>query len=349
MSVTSKSPRAVILAAYAVARDSLPAYSHVFSPKKFTQHQLFACLVLKGFLKTDYRGLVAHLRDCPSLAEAIQLSRVPHYTTLQKASHRLLAAPAARRLLATTIRRHMNRKKRVQRAAMDSTGLEASPASPYFVRRRAATGSPWKSMVYHRFPRLALLCTTHSHFVLGYRSGRGPRPDVVDFQPLLADALKRVRLTSVIADAGYDSEANHRFGRECCQVRTIIPANRGRKTSKPAQGRYRRLMQTRFDATAYRDRCQVETVVSMIKRRQESFLRSRTYWSQCRDLRLKVLTHNIMILRRTKVFYRAGLSPSPRQFSERQHAFSPRSLSAAAGCATTTTIAKFLETGRPTS
>jgi hypothetical protein len=314
MSVTSKSPRAVILAAYAVARDSLPAYSHVFSPKKFTQHQLFACLVLKGFLKTDYRGLAVHLRDCPSLPEAIHLCRVPHYTTFQKAAHRLLAAPPARRLLATTIRRHMNRKKRVQRAAMDSTGLESSPASPYFVRRRAATGSPWKSMIYHRFPRLALLCTTASHFVLGYRTGRGPRPDVVDFQPLLADALQEVRIKAVMADSGYDSEANHCFGREICQVRTIIPANRGPKTNKPAQGRYRRLMQTRFDATAYKDRCQVETVVSMIKRRQESFLRSRAYWSQCRDLRLKVLTHNIMILKCIEVFYRAGLSPSLNTF-----------------------------------
>jgi len=317
MSITSKSPRAVILAAYAVARESLPAYSHQFSPKKFTQHQLFACLVLKGFLKADYRGLAAHLRDCPSLTEAIRLSQVPHYTTFQKAAYRLLAAPTARRLLATTIRRHMNRKQRVQRAAMDSTGLESSPASPYFVRRRAATESPWKRMIYHRFPRLAILCTTDSHFVLGYRSGRGPRPDVVDFQPLLADALQRVRLTTVIADAGYDSEANHRFGRESCQVRTIIPANRGPKTSKPAQGRYRRLMQTRFDTSLYRHRCQVETVISMIKRRQGSFLRSHKYWSQCRDLRLKVLTHNVMILRRTKVFYRAGLSLSPGRFSDR--------------------------------
>lgn len=298
MSTTSKSPRAVILAAHAIARESLPAYSHICSPRKFTQHQLFACLVLKGFLKIDYRGLVALLRDCPSLTEAIQLQKVPHYTTLQKAARRLLGVPQARRLLTTTVRRHMKRKKRVQRAAMDSTGLESSPASPYFVRRRAATGSPWKSMIYHRFPKLAILCKTDSHFVLGYRSGRGPLPDVVDFQPLLSDALERVRLTTVIADAGYDSEANHVFGREGCQVRTIIPAKRGRPGAKPARGRYRRLMQTRFDTSSYRSRCQVETVVSMIKRRQESFLRSRTYWSQCRDLRLKVLTHNIMILKR---------------------------------------------------
>ena len=38
--------------AYAMARDALPKYGHRFSPKTFTQHQLFACLVLKEFIKT---------------------------------------------------------------------------------------------------------------------------------------------------------------------------------------------------------------------------------------------------------------------------------------------------------
>jgi hypothetical protein len=54
---------AVVLAALATARRALPAYSHYCSPRKFTQHQLFAGLVLKNFLKTDYRGVAAHLAD----------------------------------------------------------------------------------------------------------------------------------------------------------------------------------------------------------------------------------------------------------------------------------------------
>ena len=43
----------VLLAAWNVAKAVLPAYSHRYSPQKFTQHKLFACLVLKAFLKTD--------------------------------------------------------------------------------------------------------------------------------------------------------------------------------------------------------------------------------------------------------------------------------------------------------
>ena len=71
MSKTSKSPRKVLDVALKAAQQAFPAYSHEFSPKKFTQHQLFACLVLKSFLKTDYRGVVEHLKDCPALAESV--------------------------------------------------------------------------------------------------------------------------------------------------------------------------------------------------------------------------------------------------------------------------------------
>lgn len=87
---TSKSPRRVMMTAYATAQRALPAYAHRYSPKKFTQHQLFACLVLKEFLKADYRGIVNILADCPNLCAAIELQHVPHYTTLQKAADRLL-------------------------------------------------------------------------------------------------------------------------------------------------------------------------------------------------------------------------------------------------------------------
>lgn len=306
MAVTSKSPKQVVLAALATARRGLPAYSHICSPKTFTQYQLFACLVLKNFLKTDYRGVVDHLVDHPTLVDLLELVRIPHFTTLQKASRRLLAADKAKRLLDATVRQQMKRRQRVHSAAIDSTGLQCGTASAYFIRRRHKLESPWKTVVYHRYPKLGIVCDTSSHFILAFQAGRGPRPDVDEFRPLVADALKRVTLTLMTADAGYDSEPNHEFAREEHGIRTLIPAKHGRPTEKPARGRYRRLMQTRFDREVYRNRVQVETVMSMIKRRQGSHVRGHKYWSQCRDLRLIALTHNIMILVLVKVFYRAG-------------------------------------------
>jgi hypothetical protein len=44
----------------------------------------------------------------------------------------------------------------------------------------------------------------------------------------------------------------------------------------------------------------------MLKRLLGSALRARTYWSQCRETVLRGLTLNVMILRRPKVFDRAG-------------------------------------------
>ena len=95
---TSKSPRRVFRVAYDAACQALPAHRHKFSPKKFTQPQLMACLVLKEFLRLDYRGFVEHLADHPDLGRMIGLKAVPHYTTLQKAAARLFkAAPAEAR------------------------------------------------------------------------------------------------------------------------------------------------------------------------------------------------------------------------------------------------------------
>lgn len=51
MSFTSKSPVAVAREALYAAERSLPLYAHKYSPRKFTQPQLFACLVLKTFFK----------------------------------------------------------------------------------------------------------------------------------------------------------------------------------------------------------------------------------------------------------------------------------------------------------
>ena len=86
----TKSPRAVAREALRLARESLPAYSSKYSRKDYTQHQLFALLALKTFLKTDYRGLARLLDDFAELRQDLGLDTVPHYSTLCYAAGRLL-------------------------------------------------------------------------------------------------------------------------------------------------------------------------------------------------------------------------------------------------------------------
>ena len=298
MSITTKSPLRVARQALAVGTNAFRCHAHRFSPKVYTQPQLFACLVLKTFFKTDYRGIAHKLRDLTDLPRALGLKRVPHFTTLQKASARLLRRPRARRLLHRTVRRYFRQRRTSRRVAFDSSGLDTGHASRYFIRRRVRKGSPWQTVAYSRYAKLELSVDCDSHIIVGVLTSRGPRVDVDRFVPLLDATLPQVRPQRVVADAGYDSEANHRYARDEHRVRSFIPAKLGRPSAKLPRGRYRRRMRQRLNKGygGYGQRWQVETVFSMIKRRLGSAVQGRSYQSQCRELWLLAITHNLMII-----------------------------------------------------
>jgi hypothetical protein len=180
MSTTTKSPRKVLVAAYKTAKNVLPLYSHRFSPQKFTLPQLFACLVLKTFLKTDYRGIAAILQNCPQLRLSIKLKNTPHFSTLHKAGKKLLQLPIANHLLWQSVQMVL-KKYLVPLAAVDSTGLQAGHISAYFVRRRSREPDLWQTTTYTRFPKLAIVGDCQTHLILAAITRRGPCPDAHQF------------------------------------------------------------------------------------------------------------------------------------------------------------------------
>jgi hypothetical protein len=298
MSQTSNSPKRVAEVAYRTAQAALPRYGSKFSPKKFTQPQVAACLVLKEFFKTDYRGIVAILADHRELREILEWPAVPHWTTLHKASRTVLKPRRLRRVLATLVEAAQERSALRSRGlvAMDGTGLESHHVSAYFVRRRAATSAPWQTMTYQRYPKVGLIADCASHLILAGVPGRGPSFDGAHAPAALAAATRLVPVRTLVADAGYDSEAAHVLARETYGIRTLIPPRHGRPTAKPPRGHYRRLMTRSWNPDLYGQRWQVETVVSRLKRNLGAALRARTYWSQGREILLRILTHHVMIV-----------------------------------------------------
>jgi hypothetical protein len=235
--------------ALAVAQRSLPRYWHHYAPKKFTVPQLFSCLVLKEFLQLDYRKLAALLADAPDFAAVIGLHEVPHFTTFQKAAQRLLRTRQARRILDETIRTAQRRGKlraRVALAAIDGTGFDTRHISSYFVKRRErACKTGYQTTTYTRYPYAQLLCDCRTHLILAVQTGRGPGPDDPYFRPTLQQAIGRIGVSTLLADAGFDSEDAHLFARRH-GVRAIIPATRGRPTTRPLSGYWRNRMKRRF-------------------------------------------------------------------------------------------------------
>jgi len=259
MSYTSKSPRMVALAAMKVGQRSLPRYAHRFAPKTFTQAQLFTCLVLKQFFVTDYRGIVEYLQDMPELCSAMRLTRIPHYTTLQKAAPRLLRYSKVRGLLQTSVKMNSRSGNRIEYAAADSSGFESGRISPYFVRRRARGQKTLKNPLYEttrytKFPKLALICDCRTHMILAAWPSRGPTPDVHQLERLLNQLHSDLTLRRLLLDAGYDSHDNHQRLRNERNILSYIPPYHGRPTVKPATSKLRRLMQHHFATDASRRR-----------------------------------------------------------------------------------------------
>ena len=83
-------------------------------------------------------------------------------------------------------------------------------------------------------------------------------------------------------------------------MRTLIPATSGRPSAKPLKRHYRRLMRYPFARAPrkklYGQRWQVETVNHMVKRNLGSACRARSAWGWKRDMLLRALTHNLMIV-----------------------------------------------------
>jgi hypothetical protein len=311
--ISSKSPRRVLLAAFYLATDTLPAFSSKFSRRDFTRPQLFACLVLKEFEKKDYRGAEQLLWDCPDLRRSIGLHKAPDHSTLQRASQALLPLPRVRRMLDQLIvfaRAWKILGKTVAVAALDSSGYEARHISSYFVRRRAKGGLAKKAQktqetTYNRFPKLAIVVDCATHLILSFWTGVGPGPDHPHLESCLYHAWRRADVRKLVADAGYDSEAAHELARSDMGIKTLIPpwSGRPRQDGRRPGGRWRRVMsillgtKRRRRHSGYTQRWQSETVNSMMKRNQGSALRARTNPSRSRELALRVLTHNLGILR----------------------------------------------------
>jgi hypothetical protein len=307
---TSKSTLAVARMALRAARDALADFAYPKSPKKFTQPQLVACLIVKEFLGLDYRGIHVLLGEWSDLREVLGLRKAPHFTTLCAASRRLLSSSWAERLLGATLelcRKAKVLSKRSKLAAIDSTGLETRHVSVYFTHRCGRHREHWK----HRYPKVSAVCDTPSHLILGAVIDRGPKLDHVEGEATLVAAFVQQPIGTLLGDSGYESERFHGVCRHDLGIRSIIPTThrgRSRRDGRPqaVRGHYRRLMQRRFPKKLYGQRWQIETVFSMLKRNLGSALRARRYHSQSREIRLRILTHNLMILwRQQHVLYGA--------------------------------------------
>ena len=296
--------------AYEVARRSVPERRHPFAPKRYTQPQLLACVLLKEYLGLDYRTARETIELSGALREALGLATVPDHTTLWRFARDGATPEVVALALTETVRllKESGHDPPAPLVAIDSTGLFCGHASRYFEQRRAkASESTHRARAYQKW---AAALWTGPQLVVAQLSEPGPCGDYwtahgpEDLPPLAEVALASVPGSTVLADAGYDCEANHVFCRERLGIHALIPAKTRRFVAGPRR-RYRAEMVAALGCSTlgvegragpvqtYRQRWLVETLMSVVKRKWGEALSARLPAMQERQALVRGLVYNL--------------------------------------------------------
>lgn len=275
-----------------------------FSRKDFTRPQLLACVLLRAAYGLTYREIAELLSLSPALREVIGLRRTPHFTTIESHAN----ADGMDELVQTLLDELMlvigdGRTPTVPDVAMDSTGLGITGASAYFeeARQKKRSGrkpprSPGVSEAAHQrrhnamFVKVSVIVLCGSLLPAAVKASMGRSNDNAQSHQLVEQMSRRVRVSTLYADAGYDGEPLHRRCRERHGIRSFIPAvshapdgqvktpYRSQMTSMPAE---------------YARRKHVESFFSALKRTTGPTLGARRPDRQLREAVLRVLAYGI--------------------------------------------------------
>jgi hypothetical protein len=257
-------------------------YSHVKSPKKYTQAQLMSCLILRAYLRTTYRGVIEFLETSEALRERLGLRKLPHYSTLKYFADRSGTLEIVDAMLAD-LAAQIAEKLEDDEVAIDSTGMESTSASAHF---RTRTGRKRT-----RYVKLSVCVLCGTMIPAGLVIDWGPRNDKAEARDLLRKSRDALQPRKLFGDAGYDAEWVHEYCREGWQVHSFIPPAVHRKDGK-ANGKYRSQMtKTRLKRNGYGRRWTVESFISGLKRTTGSMLNARNERSLFHEAAIRVLAY----------------------------------------------------------
>lgn len=266
-------------------------YGAAKSRHDFKQKQLMACLILRAYLKTTYRGVIDLLRGHGGLRRELGMERkLPHYTTLQKFGARSQVEEIADAVIARIGRAALKAggRRGQQAVAMDATGLETAMASAHFVSRAGRERKRWL--------KLSLIMVCGSLLPLGSVLSMGPDNDKCQAEELLEKSLEIPLCElpqTLYADAGYDAHWIHAKCREQWGIESVIKPVIHRRDGTIG-GEYRHKMtRENLARKGYGKRWHIESFFSGFKRMMGSSLSSRTFENLRKEAALRLLAYSI--------------------------------------------------------
>lgn len=253
----------------------LPEYSSKFSRKDYTLRQHVTMLCIKIKLKQRYREFCEILDSMTEIRQILGLSKVPHWTTLDKVFLRLRNCVLAALLYVESS----------DFAAIDATGFDRRHASKQYLNR---------CKMHIKSLKATLLIDTVKQEIIDLHCTMTRKHDTKIVLPL----TKHRRLRALCGDMGYDD----RKVRKTLRDRGIRPLIPHREFTKK-QAYWNSL----FDKKLYHKRSLCETVNSVIKRKYADTLYSKNWRDQFKEMVLLAIVYNIdrRIRALLEVFYKA--------------------------------------------
>ena len=243
-----------------------PRWLHHFGPKKYELLDHCFALLCKQMWQLSYRRINSILTmlgiKCPSKS------------ALQYNAKRIPFALWQKLLKATTQLTHI--------AAIDSTGMARSIVSYHYLWRIDRDKPSAKPL------KLSLAVDTAKKTVLSARVKSSFWSNDVKDMPYLINNMK-YSPKIIVADKAYDSEKLHEYAHDK-GIRAVIPLKKNAK-----RGFYRLSNAKRFRLRTYHRREIVESVISALKRKFGSYVRSRKIQTQRAEIFCRLILHNIFL------------------------------------------------------
>jgi len=106
-------------------------YSCKYSKKIYTQNQLLVLILFKDYRNQHYRDFIEDIGDMKSIQEELDLSAVPHFTTLQKFFSRIKTL-YLRYAFGKTLNLVYSNDDPIPVTAIDSSGFTSGYSSHYY-------------------------------------------------------------------------------------------------------------------------------------------------------------------------------------------------------------------------
>ena len=276
-------------------------YGSKYSKKTYTLHQHIVLLAIREFHKgIGFRLLCDLLPDYSLLQEFLNLSKIPHFTTLHKVSQRLKSS------LVEDIFLGFARRAKF-RSGIDSTGLSLQHSTYYYEQRleyfrktkRIKPGRPRKRRKKkHQYTNL--FADLDGRLILSTKLLRGKKSDNRMMIPTISKAKEVFRqIISNDADKGYDAEYNHKYVNEVMNSIDYIKLKNKDVPVRRTRGTYRKKAKRRLQRKKGRPRKnhrnKMESIIFVLKKVFGEHLSATSSKGQRQQTRFRFIAHNAYV------------------------------------------------------